>query len=78
MVGRLIELALWGNSQTLPRSNELRVKIDKGELPPGQARGRTAELCREMGMSCNEKNMERRLSVDFLITGFPHDRGNLK
>ena len=32
MVGRLKSWHLWGNSQTLPRSDELSVKIDKGDF----------------------------------------------
>ncbi len=43
-----------GNSQTLPRSDELSVKIDKGDFLLDKLGAGRPNCARETGMSCNE------------------------
>jgi hypothetical protein len=56
MVGRLIELALMGQQPNpAPLSDELSVKIDKGDFLLDKLGAGRPNCARETGMSCNEK-----------------------
>ena len=69
--GRALDRAGTYGATAKPCPDELSVKIDKGDFLLDKLGAGRPNCAREAGMSCNEKNMKRRLSLGFTKTYFP-------